>query len=138
MAQASRVSSSKPGLTKSWGGEGRGGRAAGGYGSQAVGEGVGATVTVTVVKPEGAEGEEGGAPIRASLSRLITDMPVTSGLHLCLVSIQSEGAAWAYILWLCETTRILEMAGVANVAGCYTVLVQSAGFHAACKRGSLS
>ena len=47
------------------------------------GEGVGVTVSVTVVNPEGAEGGEGGAPICASLSRLITEMPVTSGLHIC-------------------------------------------------------
>jgi hypothetical protein len=87
-----------------------------------------------VAKPEGEEGADGRGPLGTSSSRLMTDMPITSGLDEWLVSIQSEGAVWVYILWLCETTLILEIAGVASVASCYTVLVQSAGFYAACKR----
>ena len=101
---------------------------------------MGDTVTVTVVKPEGAEGglPTGGVPIGAFSLRLMTETPITPGLHTCLVLIQSEGAALVYLLWLCETTRVLKNAGVANVASCYTVVVQSAGFDAACKRRNLS
>lgn len=80
MVQASKVSSSKDGLTKSCFGFGRGGWLGGGNGSQAVGEGVGATVTVMVAKPEGEEGADGRGPLGTSSSRLMTDMPITSGL----------------------------------------------------------